>query len=64
MDYKLIWSPQAIEDIQAIAEYIARDSTIYAESNLIGNKGAMPRYPNRIPLGTPYGGVVHRTPYG
>ena len=32
MDYKLIWSPQAIEDIAAIAEYIARDSTFYAES--------------------------------
>ena len=34
MDYKLIWSPQAIEDIEAIAEYIARDSTIYAESTV------------------------------
>lgn len=34
MDYKLIWSPQAIEDIEAIAEYIARDSTIYAESTI------------------------------
>ena len=34
MDYKLIWSPQAIEDIAAIAEYIARDSTIYAESTV------------------------------
>ena len=32
MDYKLIWSPQAIEDIKAIAEYIARDSNFYAES--------------------------------
>lgn len=34
MDYKLIWSPQAIEDIQAIAEYIARDSIVYAESTV------------------------------
>ena len=34
MDYKLIWSPQAIEDIEAIAQYIARDSTIYAESTV------------------------------
>jgi len=34
MDYKLIWSPQAIEDIEAIAEYIARDSTTYAESTV------------------------------
>jgi toxin ParE1/3/4 len=34
MDFKLIWSPQAIEDIEAIAEYIARDSTFYAESTV------------------------------
>ena len=34
MDFKLIWSPQAIEDIQAIAEYIGRDSSIYAESTV------------------------------
>lgn len=34
MDYKLIWSPQAIEDIEAIAEYIARDSSSYAESTI------------------------------
>jgi addiction module RelE/StbE family toxin len=34
MDYKLIWSPQAIEDTEAIAEYIARDSTTYAESTV------------------------------
>ena len=34
MDYRLIWSPQAIEDIIAIAEYIGRDSSIYAESTV------------------------------
>ena len=34
MDFKLIWSPQAIEDIEAIAEYIARDSAVYAESTI------------------------------
>ena len=34
MDYKLIWSPPAIEDIKAIAEYIARDSAFYAESTV------------------------------
>lgn len=34
MDFKLIWSPQAIEDIEAIAEYIARDSIFYAESTV------------------------------
>lgn len=34
MDYKLIWSPQAVADIEAIAEYIARDSWTYAESTV------------------------------
>ena len=34
MDYRLIWSPQAIEDIQSIAEYIARDSAFYAGSTV------------------------------
>jgi addiction module RelE/StbE family toxin len=34
MDYKLIWSPQAIQDIEAIAKYIARDSNTYAESTV------------------------------
>ena len=34
MDYKLIWSSQAIEDINAIAQYIARDSTAYAQSTV------------------------------
>lgn len=34
MDFKLIWSPQAIEDIKAIAEYIGRDSNIHAESTV------------------------------
>ena len=36
MDYEIIWSPQALEDIEAIAEYIARDSTTYAESTVEG----------------------------
>jgi toxin ParE1/3/4 len=34
MDYRLIWSPQALDDIEAIAEYIARDSRTYAESTV------------------------------
>ena len=32
MDYNLIWSSDAISDIEEIAEYIARDSVFYAES--------------------------------
>jgi len=32
MDYKIIWSPEAIEDLQSIAEYIQRDSEFYARA--------------------------------
>ena len=30
MDYQVDWSPEAIEDVEAIAEYITRDSEFYA----------------------------------
>ena len=30
MAHQLVWSPEAIEDIEAIASYIARDSLRYA----------------------------------
>jgi len=30
MDYNVIWSPEAIEDIDGIAEFLARASTNYA----------------------------------
>ncbi len=32
MDYKVVWSPEATEDIQSIAEYIQRDSEFYARA--------------------------------
>jgi addiction module RelE/StbE family toxin len=32
MAYKVNWSPEAIEDLQSIADYIAKDSNIYAQS--------------------------------
>lgn len=32
MDCKIIWSPEAIEDLQSIAEYIQRDSEFYARA--------------------------------
>jgi len=32
MDYKIIWSPNALGDIEAIGEFISRDSQFYAES--------------------------------
>lgn len=34
MGYKIIWSPDALDDIEAIGEYIARDSEFYAESTV------------------------------
>lgn len=30
MAYQVVWSPRAIEDVDAIAEFIARDSPTYA----------------------------------
>ena len=30
MAYQVEWSPRAIEDLEAIAQYIAADSTAYA----------------------------------
>jgi len=32
MDYRIEWSPEAIEDIESIAEYIERDSKFYAKA--------------------------------
>lgn len=30
MAYRVVWSPRAIEDLEAIAQYIAADSSVYA----------------------------------
>jgi len=32
MGFKVIWSPEAVEDLEAIAEYIERDSEFYAKA--------------------------------
>ncbi|VAW49183.1 Death on curing protein, Doc toxin [hydrothermal vent metagenome] len=32
MDYTVEWSPEAVEDLEYIAEYIERDSEFYARS--------------------------------
>ena len=32
MDYRVSWSPEAVDDVEAIAEYIERDSPIYARA--------------------------------
>jgi addiction module RelE/StbE family toxin len=32
MDYQVVWSPEALADVEAIASYIARDSAAYAQA--------------------------------
>jgi toxin ParE1/3/4 len=32
MGYKVVWSPEAIEDLESIADYIGRDSEFYARA--------------------------------
>ncbi|MFP4364138.1 MAG: hypothetical protein ACLFR1_09735 [Spirochaetia bacterium] len=32
MDLEVRWSPEAIEDVEAMCEYIARDSEYYARA--------------------------------
>jgi toxin ParE1/3/4 len=32
MDHRVTWSPAALDDIEAIAEYIERDSPVYARA--------------------------------
>ena len=32
MEYRVTWSPEALEDLESIAEYIGRDSLFYAQS--------------------------------
>lgn len=32
MDFRVVWSPEAVEDVESIAEYISRDSEFYARA--------------------------------
>jgi toxin ParE1/3/4 len=48
MAYRLAWSPEAIEDIEAIASYIERDSPWYARavvSKIVETAEAIPDHP-------------------
>ena len=48
MARRLSWSPEAIEDLQAIAAYIERDSAWYAKSvisNIVETAESIPRFP-------------------
>lgn len=35
MDYRVSWSPTALDDVDAIAEYISRDSPAYARAVVV-----------------------------
>ena len=48
MDYRVEWSPEAVEDIEAIADFIARDSEFYAHAvvtMIIGITRSLPDFP-------------------
>ena len=32
MDRKVVWSPEALEDVESIADFISRDSAAYASA--------------------------------
>ena len=34
MDIKVKWSPEAVEDVESIAQYISRDSQFYAQATV------------------------------
>jgi plasmid stabilization system protein ParE len=53
MAYQVVWSPRAIEDVEAIASFIAKDSVAYAAAvvqkilDTTGNLNKFPLTPNR-----------------
>ncbi|MBN1930721.1 MAG: type II toxin-antitoxin system RelE/ParE family toxin [Desulfobacterales bacterium] len=32
MEYRVVWSPETVEDLESIAEYIERDSLFYSRA--------------------------------
>jgi addiction module RelE/StbE family toxin len=48
MAYRIVWSPRALDDIDSIAAYIARDSAAYASavvSKIIKSSRTLRRFP-------------------
>jgi toxin ParE1/3/4 len=48
MAHQVVWSPTALEDVEAIAAYISRDSTAYAASvvkKLLDSTRGLQKYP-------------------
>jgi plasmid stabilization system protein ParE len=47
-DQVVVWSPEALEDVDAIAEYIARDSVFYAAAvveKMLATASGLSRFP-------------------
>jgi addiction module RelE/StbE family toxin len=49
MEYRVTWSPEAVEDLKSIAEYIERDSSFYARS-VVSKIIAVSRNIKKFPL--------------
>lgn len=49
MAHRVVWSPQALDDVEAIAEYIEKDSLFYARA-VVAKVVAMTRHLARFPL--------------
>ncbi|MDO3377855.1 type II toxin-antitoxin system RelE/ParE family toxin [Geoalkalibacter halelectricus] len=49
MAHRLIWSPQALADVEAIAEYIEKDSPFYARA-VVAKIVAVTRHLGQFPL--------------
>ena len=55
MAYRVAWSPRAVEDLEAIAQYISVDSTAYAAAvvktilNITRNLSHFPRSGRAVP---------------
>lgn len=48
MDYRVTWSPEALDDVEAIAEYIERDSPAYTRSvvqKMLGSTRKLATFP-------------------
>lgn len=49
MAHRVVWSPQALNDVEAIAEYIEKDSPFYARA-VVAKIVAVTRHLARYPL--------------
>jgi len=49
MAHRIVWSPKALADVEAIAEYIEKDSPFYARA-VVGKVVAATRQLGRFPL--------------